>query len=60
MTTLPHDLFDGLNAVLAAMPVPNAEEQAYIDAQLAHMEAHPMTDSEYAAALSLLPPFIWE
>jgi hypothetical protein len=31
------------------MPVPNAEEQAYIDAGLAHMEAHPLTDSEMDA-----------
>ena len=53
-------LFAPLNALLASMPVPNAEEQAYIDAQLAHMEANPLTDAEYAAALAALPPFVWE
>ena len=49
MFILPQVLFDGLDAVLATMPVPNAEEQAYIDAGLAHMEAHPLTDSEMDA-----------
>lgn len=53
-------LFAPLNALLASMPVPNAEEQAYIDAQLAHMEANPLTDSEFAAALALMAPVVWE
>jgi len=53
-------VFDELDALLAGMPVPTAEQQAGIDAELAHMEAHPWTDAEYAAALAALPPFVWE
>ena len=53
-------LFAPLNAILAALPVPNAEEQAYIDAQLAYMEANPLTDSEFAAALAAMAPVVWE
>jgi len=52
-------VFDELDALLASLTPPTAEQQADIDAQLAHMEANPWTDAQYAAALAALPPFVW-